>query len=67
MKTNDKDPPLRNTFCFVNPLYLIIHYHSMDVNYYSVQYKLDLYVAFYSVFQCLTRKEKLYISWHSDW
>ena len=39
----------------------------MDVNYYSVQYKLDLYVAFYSVFQCLTRKEKLYISWYSDW
>ena len=37
MKINDKDPPLRNTFCFVNPLYLIIHYHPMDVNYYSVQ------------------------------
>ena len=41
MKINDKDPPLRNTFWFVNPLYLIIHYHPMDVNYYSVQWLLN--------------------------
>ena len=45
MKINDKDPPLRNTFCFVNPLYLIIHYHPMDVNYYSVQWLLNVIQA----------------------